>query len=206
MSCIPEGNTKCRYIYLCCNFPCSCEECQEKRTLFNRHPNACHALTPLQKFQRKQYLDSLKEVDRMRKRHNMEFKKTKIETRIDEDDKKFIAEICYCVSCEKPIVELYYGFKKDGHEEDWDDCEYLIDNPLFFDPDDDFQIRIEFVTCGDTVSFSPEIIGVKLSNIDILKDILRSTKFKSYDGGDYSHYFCSEECFKKWFLPKIKNK
>ena len=60
MSCIPEGNIKCKHVYLCYNFPFSCEECQEKRTLFNRYPSACYALTALQKLQREQYLGSLK--------------------------------------------------------------------------------------------------------------------------------------------------
>ena len=131
-------------------------------------------------------------------------KKTKIENRIDEDNKKYIAEICYCMSCEKPVVEIYYGFKKDGYEEDWDDFEYLVDNPLFFDPDDDFQVRVELVSCGDAVSFSPESIGITLLNLDTLKDILRDTRFKNYIQDNYSHYFCSEKCFKKWLLAKIK--
>ena len=131
--------------------------------------------------------------------------KPKIEERIDEDElgKKFIAEICYCLNCNKPTVEVYYGFKKDGYDEDWDDFKYLVEDPLFFDPDDDFQIRIEMVSCGDVVSFCPDEIGIVLKNTDIIKNILRTTRFKNYINDDYSHYFCCKDCFRRWLISKI---
>jgi len=111
----------------------------------------------------------------------------------------------FCPVCDKPTAIFNIVLLDDG-ETDITSVD-LLDYPNTISPDADGIFSITWTTNDDTyyIDFTPKELEIKLPDMNkTLKQFYKNTE-REWKIADYGGiYFCSEKCFKKFILERLK--